>query len=284
MHYETIWSFNTAQFRVTLAVAPCQDDPADSFCTQEDIDAVHEGRVEWFDARPRPGKRGRVTPPRQYGANPGAIAMSNKYTKHVERHDHTEIVFDMDHFARDFAEASGGTYKRINEYPYVILGDCRLGFHQRYNEPDKVLIDCSPHGTKLSRNDWPYVGSRLVQMPSAKVSVDRDMSAIVKDVQRRVVDQSVEPFKLVYAKENADQKQAADMAQAIADFKRITGLEATAQHNETYRAHFSVYQEGGDHRMSGYVYADGTVSIERMSSVNMATTKMIWDAIQRRNV
>lgn len=59
MHYDTVWSFETAQFRVTLDVTPCQDDPADSFQFQEDIDAVRDGTVEWFDAIVRVYFRGR---------------------------------------------------------------------------------------------------------------------------------------------------------------------------------------------------------------------------------
>lgn len=49
--YETVWSFETARFRVELQTMPEDLDPADSFEMQEDIDAVHNGDVLWFQAR-----------------------------------------------------------------------------------------------------------------------------------------------------------------------------------------------------------------------------------------
>lgn len=54
MRYPTqetiLWQFDTANLRVVLHVEPEEMDPADSFSEQEDIDAVREGRVEWFCA------------------------------------------------------------------------------------------------------------------------------------------------------------------------------------------------------------------------------------------
>jgi len=49
-NFETVWEFNTARFRVTLEIEPEDMDPADSFEFQEDIDAVRNGTVEWFQA------------------------------------------------------------------------------------------------------------------------------------------------------------------------------------------------------------------------------------------
>lgn len=50
-HWETIWQFQTANFCVTCDVAPEEMDPADSFCCQDDIDAVRTGAVDWFMVR-----------------------------------------------------------------------------------------------------------------------------------------------------------------------------------------------------------------------------------------
>lgn len=49
--HKTFWEFRTAQFRVALEIEPEDMDPADSFEFQDDIDAVHNGEVEWFCAR-----------------------------------------------------------------------------------------------------------------------------------------------------------------------------------------------------------------------------------------
>lgn len=51
MHWETVWQFNTANYRVALEIAPEEMDPADSFEFAEDIAAVRNGNVEWFVAR-----------------------------------------------------------------------------------------------------------------------------------------------------------------------------------------------------------------------------------------
>lgn len=47
---ETVWQFETAQFRVELQVEPEELAPEDSFEFQDDIDAVRNGEVEWFCA------------------------------------------------------------------------------------------------------------------------------------------------------------------------------------------------------------------------------------------
>ena len=47
---ETVWSFETANFLVSLEVSPEGSDPADSFQFEEDIEAVRSGEVEWFAA------------------------------------------------------------------------------------------------------------------------------------------------------------------------------------------------------------------------------------------
>ncbi len=50
MYSETVWEFQTANFRVELAVRPEETDPADSFEFDDDIEAVRNGTVEWFTA------------------------------------------------------------------------------------------------------------------------------------------------------------------------------------------------------------------------------------------
>jgi hypothetical protein len=50
MSRNTAWEFRTKQFRVALEIEPEDTDPADSFESQEDIDAVRNGDVEWFCA------------------------------------------------------------------------------------------------------------------------------------------------------------------------------------------------------------------------------------------
>ncbi len=51
--WEAIWRFDTRRFTITCEVTPCQDDPADTFGFEDDIEAVRNGSVEYFDARVR---------------------------------------------------------------------------------------------------------------------------------------------------------------------------------------------------------------------------------------
>jgi hypothetical protein len=51
MTYETIWEFRTSRFLITFDVAPEDIDPADTFEFEDDIAAVRNGDVEFFQAR-----------------------------------------------------------------------------------------------------------------------------------------------------------------------------------------------------------------------------------------
>lgn len=51
METETVWSFDTDNYRVSLEVEPEELDPADCFELPEDIEAVRSGNVLWFAAR-----------------------------------------------------------------------------------------------------------------------------------------------------------------------------------------------------------------------------------------
>jgi len=57
--WETLWTFETARFCVTCDAAPEDEDPADSFECEEDIDAVRSGAWDWFIARVRVTMDGR---------------------------------------------------------------------------------------------------------------------------------------------------------------------------------------------------------------------------------
>ena len=52
-YWENIWSFKTDRFAVTCDVTPEDMHPRETFEFQEDIDAVLDGRVDWFMARVR---------------------------------------------------------------------------------------------------------------------------------------------------------------------------------------------------------------------------------------
>jgi len=50
MKSEAVWTFETARYRIALEIVPEDMDPADSFESAEDIEAIHNGTVEWFQA------------------------------------------------------------------------------------------------------------------------------------------------------------------------------------------------------------------------------------------
>lgn len=53
MRWTEHWRFETARLAVVFETAPCEDDPKDHFEFPQDIAAVEDGTVEWFDARVR---------------------------------------------------------------------------------------------------------------------------------------------------------------------------------------------------------------------------------------
>ncbi len=50
-HWETIWAFKTSRFEVRCEVTPEDMNPADCFEFEDDIEAVRDGRVDWFTTR-----------------------------------------------------------------------------------------------------------------------------------------------------------------------------------------------------------------------------------------
>lgn len=50
MQTETVWEFETVNYRIALELSPEETDPKDLFQFQEDIDAIHNGDVAWFAA------------------------------------------------------------------------------------------------------------------------------------------------------------------------------------------------------------------------------------------
>ncbi len=50
MQHDTVWEFETEQFRIALEITPEDMSPADCFEFEEDIEAVLNGSVEWFIA------------------------------------------------------------------------------------------------------------------------------------------------------------------------------------------------------------------------------------------
>lgn len=52
-HWKTIWSFETARFRITCDVTPEDLDPAGHFEYEEDIEAIRSGALDWFMVRMR---------------------------------------------------------------------------------------------------------------------------------------------------------------------------------------------------------------------------------------
>lgn len=49
--WETVWAFHTRNFTIKLQITPCLIDPSDCFENEDDIKAIHEENVLWFDAR-----------------------------------------------------------------------------------------------------------------------------------------------------------------------------------------------------------------------------------------
>ena len=111
-HWEECWRFETANLAIVFEVTDCDDDPADSFEFDDDIAAVRDGTVEWFDARVRV----LLTDGRELGADYLACCAYNTvrefYTSHRE-HKSGDYFTDMVREACRYARQELATIRGI---------------------------------------------------------------------------------------------------------------------------------------------------------------------------
>lgn len=67
-HWDTIWQFKTARFNVTCDVTPEDMSPVGQFDSDEDVEAILSGALDWFVARVRVTLDGRELATEYLGA------------------------------------------------------------------------------------------------------------------------------------------------------------------------------------------------------------------------
>lgn len=182
-----------------------------------------------------------------------------------------DIKIDTHRFAADLAKALGGVLqipdRIIDAYARISLGNDVLTVYGReYPAPGKIDVSITA-GDVPSNLRNSYANDHKTQ--SASVNPDgRDIKRIAADIKRRVVDASQDALaaQRQYAADKLN--RLASLADIVAKFRTDAPagwrVELSA---DKENATFSGDRESG--YISGRIYADGTVSIDRSSSIGI---------------
>jgi len=90
--YETVWTFHTARFVVTLDVAGEDMTPEDGMCFEDDIAFAREGGWHWFQARVRVGLAHDPDQPRYYGDDEIDVELGSDYLGGCSYHSLQDFI------------------------------------------------------------------------------------------------------------------------------------------------------------------------------------------------
>lgn len=192
-----------------------------------------------------------------------------------ETYGRVEQVFDIQAFARDLAKEMGAVYVAPpkesmggeERYAKIKLDGYEIGLTRDWRDRRNATVHVSIGviGDRLGYNE---TGSRdEYKMPKASVSGTRPLAALVKDIRRRVI----EPASAPAAKRRelkTQREQWANNLAAHAERMRAAfpDLQVTVAEGETYAGSIYLNRDGG--YLSGRLYSDGSVTIDRISQLN----------------
>lgn len=186
----------------------------------------------------------------------------------IENSDRGGVKIDMPRFAKDLAKALKGKVGPDGEATRqtVLLPEhLSLFLYTSYSDARvRVSISASdvPHGDR-NFYDKTHKTSEATLDP-CKRTIDK----IAADIQRRVIDASAPAIEAQRAYAAVQVARRNGLTEAMAEIKRkMPSLNISQRQGEDQRAYF--FTEG--HDASGQLYADGTVSIERMGNLSIDT-------------
>jgi hypothetical protein len=148
-----------------------------------------------------------------------------------------------------------------NRYQTIRVGADQLGIS--WNDwKRRLTVSIEAPDVRGDRNTY----DKAQKTEEASVNPDgRTIERIAADIKRRVIDPSQEPLRL-------QREHAAKTAAARAEIvRKADALRAKCPtldirtHEREQRA--AIYGNGGGHYLSGTLYADGTVALERIGSM-----------------
>jgi hypothetical protein len=195
-----------------------------------------------------------------------------------------DFSIDIKAFARDLAAPMGGTVLPNDDdyngkrYAEIAFSDYTIGLTAGWqkNERNKVAVSISPTGIKPSHAS-PYCDK--YKLPRINVSVERPIGSVAADIVRRLIEPAKAPIaeRRQYA-ENVD--RAANGLQAAAAKLRAAypPLSVTLNQGETHAARIYNNNGAGPY-LTAQLYADGSVSIDRLGSLSAAQFERLMAAL-----
>jgi hypothetical protein len=193
----------------------------------------------------------------------------------VERHGRTEADMDLPRFAADLAKELGGTVvpgEHARDQQTIAIGDNQLNLYcHTYRKPVRVNVYINAPDVKHDdRNHY----DKTHKAQDASVNPDaRPIASIARDIKKRVIDASLEALQRQreYAALQAERRDG--IKRQVAEITASCPELDVRLHEREQRA--TIYNRNGSHHVSGTLYADGTVSIERLGQVSRAKFEAI---------
>ena len=164
-------------------------------------------------------------------------------------------------------------------YATFDLDGCEIGVSRSWQDrlADKVTIAISPRDVKLNYNDTPRGDD--YKLPRASMSASKPMARLVADVKRRVIEPAQAPIAKLRAYAAELKSKANSLAERAAAFRKNPRLDVRVENGATHSG--TIYSNGDGVYLNARFYADGTVSIDRIGSVNAETFDRILAALYK---
>jgi hypothetical protein len=207
------------------------------------------------------------------------------YTTTREKYGRSEMVIDLARFAADLAAALGGTVETDKD---AVMGNHRIVLEgmklslsaNHYHTKDKVEVSALPIFPR--DGDWPihHGPNGTFTLPSMKVSPDRPMPAIVRDIRKRVIDAAVRPIANIAEHVATRRSERAWLEAATAELLAAVP-EMRVYHSQDNGYSKDMYWNGEGTSLDATMHLGGTVSIRRLEGVPSSTFVEMCEVLRR---
>lgn len=122
------------------------------------------------------------------------------------------------------------------------------------------------------------ISGSVPKFPRISVDVQRDIAAIVRDVTRRLIEPSAEPFAKVQELVALAEQRTKGLIEVSAELSRkFPALQITT--NESSASSATVYGNVDGTYFSGRVQSDGSVYVDRISTLSAGQAERVFSAL-----
>lgn len=208
------------------------------------------------------------------------------YTTETIEHSRKRVAVDLPRFAADFVAALGKIAKDVklvkaeeypNEHQAIMVGKDRLDLRSNtYALAGRV--NCYITAPDVPHGDYSSY-DKAQKTVDASVNPDgRSIEAIARDIKKRVIDANLAALaaRRAYAATQANNR--ASIVKHAAELKAaVPALDIRVNEREQRAAIYSNGSMAG--YLSGTLHADGTVSLDRVSSISPKAFRKIMAAL-----